>query len=112
MTDEERFETLKRLKARLECDLRQVKGIAKICNPPYMCEECDLCYAQGTLGERNIDLARAIKALEKETIPIEWIKDYADYYVADDLLAFEEVRMIEKAFANMLEDWEKVHETD
>lgn len=72
MTEKERQGTIKRLKARLECGKREVSGKVKCIYE--LCEDCDLCYEQGNMGERNIDLKRAIEALETEAIPIEWLE--------------------------------------
>lgn len=43
-------EALEKLKAYLKCQKRQVKGIHEDCNNKK-CDNCDLCYMQGTTGE-------------------------------------------------------------
>ena len=106
MTDKEKYETLKRLKARLECDELQVKGIAEICNPPYMCEECNLNYAQGTLGQRNNDLAIAISSLQN-SIPIEWIMWKWRRDQPDDT---QEEAWMRLGVLKMLRDWRAENE--
>lgn len=71
MNNKERQETIKRLKARLECGRRTVSGRAECAYE--LCEDCNLCYEQGNLGERNIDLERAIEALKTNAIPVIWL---------------------------------------
>ena len=44
----------------------QVKGNYEECNDS-MCDECDLCYMQGTIGEHIESIETAIKAI-KETL--------------------------------------------
>ena len=104
MTDKEKCEILKRLKARLECDELQVKGIAEICNPPYMCLECNLCYAQGTLGQRNNDLAIAISSLQN-SIPREWIEKFMNRFRLG-MVTSDEYALLHF----MLTEWEKENE--
>lgn len=60
MTREEKTDTMLRLQAYLECLRRKSSGIGEICSN---CGECYLNYAQGTLGERQEDIRRAIVAL-------------------------------------------------
>ena len=60
MTNEE---CIKMLKAKLECMDRQTRGIFEECNSD-MCDNCDLNYAQGNMGEQKETLRIAIKALE------------------------------------------------
>jgi len=106
MRGKEKEETIERLKARLECDVKQVKGIAEICNPPYMCEDCDLCYAQGTMGQRNIDLEKAIEVLSVNAIPIEWIKNYINSIGGSNGVT----KLHKEILKTMLKDWEKENE--
>ena len=64
MTNEE---AKKMLKAKLECLKRETSGTDIDCNYRN-CDECDLCYAQGNMGEQKEALDMAIKALEQEPI--------------------------------------------
>ena len=105
MIEKERQETIRRLKARLECDKRYYGGKGDICDP-YKCEECDLCYEQGTNGERNIDLTRAIEALSEEAITIKWIKNYASHKASKDLIDCY-WHFWEDDVLKMVAEWEK-----
>lgn len=61
-------EAKKKLKARLECLKRDTSGTDIDCNYRN-CDECNLCYEQGNMGEQKEALDMAIKALEQ----IRWI---------------------------------------
>ena len=56
-------EALEKLQAYYKCQKMQVKGIYEECNDS-MCDECDLCYAQGTFGEHIASIEIAISALK------------------------------------------------
>ena len=56
-------EAKKMLKAKLECLKRETSGTDIDCNYRN-CDECDLCYAQGNMGEQKEALDMAIKALD------------------------------------------------
>ena len=58
-------EAVKKLRAYLKCKAREVKGIYKDCNNKR-CDDCDLCYMQGTTGEHMTAIGIAIQALEKQ----------------------------------------------
>ena len=58
-------EAMEKLLAYLKCKDRKVKGIYEYCNNA-MCDECYLCYAQGTNGEHRESVKVAINALEKQ----------------------------------------------
>lgn len=60
-------EAIKMLQARHDCIEKQCKGIYEDCNDS-LCEECDLNYDQGTMGQQQISLLMAIAALKKEVI--------------------------------------------
>ena len=60
MTNEE---AAKMLTAKVECMERENSGT------DLDCDECELCYAQGTLGEQIEALRMAISALEKQDVP-------------------------------------------
>lgn len=62
MTNEE---AAKMLTAKVECMKRETSGIDSDCNDRH-CDNCDLCYAQGTMGEQKEALRMAIEALEKQ----------------------------------------------
>ena len=56
-------EALFKLVAYLKCQKLQVKGIYEECNN-RRCDDCDLCYMQGTIGEHIESVELAIRALE------------------------------------------------
>lgn len=57
-------EVLQKLRAYLKCRKRQVKGIYYACNNKK-CDDCDLCYMQGTTDEHIEAIEVATQALEK-----------------------------------------------
>lgn len=59
-------EAVEKLKAYSKCQSLQVKGIYEDCNNER-CDNCDLCYMQGTTGEHLEAIDIAIKALDKQT---------------------------------------------
>ena len=75
-------EAIEKLRAYHKCQRLQVKGIYEDCNEK-LCDNCDLCYAQGNTGEHIESVKVAIKALEKQ----EKIKDLLDSCTAypDDM---------------------------
>ncbi len=58
-------EAKKMLKAKLECLKRETSGTDIDCNYRN-CDECNLCYEQGNMGEQKEALDMAIKALENK----------------------------------------------
>ena len=84
MTDGEAVE---KLKAYHKCQRLQVKGIYEDCNEK-LCDDCDLCYMQGTAGEHIKSIEIAIKALKKQEKIKEafemWKAETGGYYGADD----------------------------
>lgn len=58
-------EAVEKLKAYSKCQLLQVKGIYEDCNEKK-CDNCDLCYMQGTTGEHREAIDMAMQALEKQ----------------------------------------------
>ena len=58
-------DALEKLKAYCKCQKLQVKGIYEDCNEEK-CDNCDLCYMQGTTGEHIETVELAMKALEDE----------------------------------------------
>lgn len=68
-------EVLEKLRAYLKCRGRQVKGIYVNCNNKK-CDNCDLCYMQGTVGEH-------IEAVEVATQALEKLKDNESCYRCD-----------------------------
>ena len=75
-------EAIEKLRAYHKCQILQVKGIYEDCNE-NLCDNCDLCYAQGNTGEHIESVKVAIQALEKQ----EKIKDLLDSCTAypDDM---------------------------
>ena len=57
-------EVLEKLRAYLKCQENKVKGINAMCTH-NMCDDCDLCYMQGTTGEHIEAIEVAIQTLEK-----------------------------------------------
>lgn len=86
-------EAVEKLKAYLKCQSLQVKGIYEDCNNKK-CDNCDLCYMQGTTGEHLEAIEMAIQALEKqiaekvknsgERIPFEWYCPICGELLCDD----------------------------
>ena len=66
-------EALEKLKAYLKCQKRQVKGIHEDCNNKK-CDNCDLCYIQGTTGEHIEAIESAIQSLESHKRIIKRLK--------------------------------------
>lgn len=58
-------EAIERLRAYHKCQRLQVKGIYEDCNES-LCDNCDLCYAQGNTGEHIKSIEIAIQALETQ----------------------------------------------
>lgn len=58
-------EAIEKLRAYHKCRILQVKGIYEDCNEK-LCDNCDLCYAQGNAGEHIKSIEVAINALEKQ----------------------------------------------
>ena len=57
-------EAIKKLTAKSECMRRETSGTDDDCNYRN-CDECNLCYEQGTTGEQREALQMAIDALAK-----------------------------------------------
>lgn len=74
-------EAKKMLKAKLECLKRETSGTDIDCNHRN-CDECNLCYEQGNMGEQKEALDMAIKAL-KQTDKIEESNFSTEQYKAD-----------------------------
>ena len=58
-------ETIKILTAKAECMRRETSGIDIDCNYRN-CDECDLCYKQGTTGDQMEAMRVAISALQAQ----------------------------------------------
>ena len=58
-------EAIEMLIAYHKCQRLQLKGIYEDCNDK-LCDNCDLCYVQGTVGEHIKSIEIAIQALEKQ----------------------------------------------
>lgn len=61
---------IKKLEARLQCIERETSGTDSQCNRQN-CDECDLCYAQGTTGEQIEVLGYVVATLKQK----EWLID-------------------------------------
>lgn len=57
-------EAKEKLQAYLECQKKKVAGIYEQCNK-NLCDNCELCYAQGNAGEHIASVEAAIQALEE-----------------------------------------------
>lgn len=70
-------EAIKKLEARKTCMEREASGTDKQC--VYSgCDECDLCYAQGTTGEQIESLEYAINTLKQKQWLIEQCQEKID----------------------------------
>ena len=92
-------EAIEKLKAYLKCQRLQVRGIYEDCNED-LCDNCDLCYMQGTAGEHIKSIEIAIQALEKQE-KIEEVFTHYDFYgceinVNDYISALSEIKAILK----------------
>lgn len=91
MTNEE---AKKMLKAKLECLKRETSGTDIDCNYRN-CDECNLCYEQGNMGEQKEALDMAIEALEQTRPKGKWIGeenlDGSIRYMCDNCKEFESV---------------------
>ena len=58
-------EAIEKLRAYYNCQRLQAKGIYEDCNEK-LCDNCNLCYAQGNVGEHIKSIEIAIQALEKQ----------------------------------------------
>ena len=67
-----REEAIKMIRAKIECMNRENSGKDLNCNSRD-CDECDLCYEQGTSGEQIEALDMAIEALKEQNTGY-WIK--------------------------------------
>ena len=87
MTNQEAIEMLT---AKAECIRRETSGTDIDCNLRN-CDECDLCYKQGTMGDQREALCMAISALQaqEETVSrkvyeqISWERDIAVMQLKD-----------------------------
>ena len=70
-------EAIEKLRAYHKCQRLQVKGIYEDCNEK-LCDNCDLCYAQGNTGEHIKSIEIAIQALEKQIPKKPIMKSYFD----------------------------------
>lgn len=64
MTNQEAIEMLT---AKAECIRREASGIDVDCNHRN-CDECDLCYKQGTMGDQMEALGVAVSALQAQDL--------------------------------------------
>ena len=78
-------ESIEKLRAYYNCQRLQAKGIYEDCNEK-LCDNCNLCYAQGNVGEHIKSIEIAIHALEKQ-IPKKPIYE-RDGYAPDGTFVF------------------------
>ena len=102
-------EALEKLKAYLKCQKRQVKGVHEDCNNKK-CDNCDLCYMQGTTGEHIEAIESAIQSLESHKRVIERLKkelklaeDVEERAVKENPLQFGRVKVCAVGIYNALE---------
>lgn len=81
-------EAIKKLRAYHKCQRLQVKGIYEDCNEK-LCDNCDLCYAQGNAGERIKSIEIAIQALEE-------VQQYQKIGTPEELQAAHEKQIAKK----------------
>lgn len=55
-----------RIECKIECMEKNVSGDFSLCNND--CDNCDLCYAQGNMGEQIDDLKIAIDCIKQQII--------------------------------------------
>lgn len=96
MTNEE---AKKMLEAKKECLRRETSGIDIDCNRRN-CDECDLCYEQGNMGEQQEALDMAIEALSSQ--PCE------DCISRTDLIAVMHLIMDDAKIGDNDEDYESL----
>ena len=92
-------EAIEKLRAYHKCQRLQVKGIYEDCNE-NLCDNCDLCYAQGNTGEHIESVKVAIQALEKQE-KIKEVFTHYDFYgcelnMNDYISALSEIKAILK----------------
>ena len=90
-------EAIEKLRAYHKCQRLQVKGIYEDCNE-NLCDNCDLCYAQGNTGEHIESVKVAVQALEKQE-KIKEVFTHYDFYgcelnVNDYISALSEIKAI------------------
>ena len=78
-------ETIKILTAKAECMRRETSGIDIDCNYRN-CDECDLCYKQGTTGDQMEALRVAISALQAQDVPDTNVGDTVSRQAAIDAI--------------------------
>ena len=71
-------EAQKMLIAKIECMKRETSGIDQDCNYRN-CDECELCYAQGTTGDQIEALNMAVKALITVNSPSLTVKRLGEF---------------------------------
>ena len=92
MTNQEAIEMLI---AKAECTRRDSSGIDVDCNLRN-CDECDLCYKQGTMGDQMEALGVAISALQAQDVPDINVGDMVSMsgtsYIGDGFFYSQEMR--------------------
>ena len=84
----------KMLIAKEKCMSRETSGIDTDCNS-HNCDNCDLCYEQGTMGEQKEALRFAVDTMRKYQ-KIERIMNYeqTQWGVVKDTWLYKEIREV------------------
>ena len=78
-------EAIKMLTVKVECMRRETSGIDVDCNSRN-CDNCELCYTQGTMGEQQEALTMAISALQAQDVPDTNVRDTISRQAAIDVI--------------------------
>lgn len=83
-------EAKEKLQAYLECQKKKVAGIYEQCNEK-LCDNCELCYAQGNAGEHIASVEAAIQALEE-------VQQYRALGTPEELRELKDKQVAKKVF--------------
>ena len=79
-------EAITKVKARIKCDELSLKGDYNQCNDE-ICDECDLCYEQGNMGERLEALKEVVSAAEDG----KRFRDFIEWYRSGEEWSAQEI---------------------
>lgn len=85
----------KMLIAKEKCMERETSGIDTDCNL-HNCDNCDLCYEQGTMGEQKEALKFAVDTMRKYQKIEDLVNDCADESVDDTSCCTRYIGLIEE----------------